>query len=57
MIFFCAIPPLALQQQSAHVVESVEARREKQRVSGLEIEGLFEGLMQGGFCGLGTLDA
>jgi len=42
-------PPLALQRQFAQIIARIEALREKQRVSGLEIEGLFEGLMQRAF--------
>ena len=45
------LPPLALQQQFAHIVESVEALREKQRDSGEEIGGLLEGLLQKAFSG------
>jgi len=45
------LPPLALQQQFARIVEQVEALREKQRASGKVIEGLFEGLMQRAFGG------
>ena len=44
-------PPFTLQQQFAHVVQEVEALREKQRVSGEEIGGLFDGLMQRAFRG------
>ena len=45
------IPPLALQQQFAHVVESVERIRDQQVASGRQIEGLCEGLMQRAFAG------
>ena len=44
-------PPLPLQQQFAQIVANVEALREKQRVSGEEIGGLFDGLMQRAFRG------
>ena len=49
--FEIPLPPLAIQQQFAQIVASVEALREKQRASGVEIEGLFEGLMQRAFAG------
>jgi type I restriction enzyme S subunit len=45
------LPPLALQQQFARVVESVERIRERQVASGRQIEGLCEGLMQMVFAG------
>jgi type I restriction enzyme S subunit len=45
------LPPLALQQQFARVVQDVERIRKQQGVSGKEIEGLFEGLMAGAFAG------
>ena len=45
------LPPLALQQQFAHVVENVERIREQQVASGQEIEGLCEGLMARAFTG------
>jgi type I restriction enzyme S subunit len=45
------LPPLALQQQFARVVEEVERIREQQLASGKEIEGLCEGLMQRAFAG------
>ena len=55
IIFPFTIPP---HQQFAHLIASIEALREKQRASGKEIEGLFEGLMQRSFCGqLGTQEA
>jgi len=38
------LPPLALQQQFARVVETVERTRDRQVASGKEIEGLCEGL-------------
>jgi type I restriction enzyme S subunit len=45
------LPPLSLQQQFAHIVESVERIREQQVASGRQIEGLCEGLMQRAFAG------
>jgi len=45
------IPPLALQQQFAHIVESVGRIREQQVASGRQIEGLCKGLMQRAFAG------
>ncbi|MDD1703139.1 MAG: restriction endonuclease subunit S [Methanoregula sp.] len=45
------VPPLALQQQFARVVESVERIRERQVASGKEIEGLCGGLMVRAFAG------
>ena len=45
------LPPLALQQQFAHIVERVERIRDQQVASGKEIEGLCEGLMQRAFAG------
>jgi type I restriction enzyme S subunit len=45
------LPPLALQQQFARIVESVERIRDQQVASGKEIEGLCEGLMQRAFAG------
>jgi type I restriction enzyme, S subunit len=45
------LPPLALQQQFARVVKSVERIRDQQLASGKEIEGLCEGLMQRAFVG------
>jgi hypothetical protein len=44
-------PPLALQQQFAHIVESVERIHERQVASGRQIEGLCEGLMARAFEG------
>ena len=49
--FKIPFPPLALQQQFARVVESVERIREQQVASGRQIEGLCEGLMQRAFKG------
>jgi type I restriction enzyme, S subunit len=49
--FPALLPPLALQQQFARVVESVERIRERQVASGQQIEGLCEGLMQRAFAG------
>ena len=49
--FKIPLPPLALQQQFARVVESVERIRERQSASGRQIEGLCEGLMQRAFAG------
>jgi type I restriction enzyme S subunit len=52
------LPPLALQQQFARVIESVEALCNTQAASGIAIEGLCEGLMQRAFSGqIGTLEA
>ena len=45
------LPPLALQQQFARVIESVERIRDQQVASGRQIEGLCEGLMQRAFAG------
>ncbi|MFA6331502.1 MAG: restriction endonuclease subunit S [Methanoregula sp.] len=45
------LPPLALQQQFARIVQDVERIREQQVASGREIEGLCEGLMQRAFAG------
>ena len=45
------LPPLALQQQFARVVQDVERIRDRQVASGKEIEGLCEGLMQRAFAG------
>jgi type I restriction enzyme, S subunit len=45
------LPPLALQEQFAHIVESIESLREKQKDSGKEIGELLEGLMQRAFSG------
>ena len=45
------VPPLALQQQFARVVQDVERIRERQVASGNEIEGLCEGLMARAFAG------
>jgi Restriction endonuclease S subunits len=45
------VPPLALQQQFARIVEEVERVREKQAESGKEIEALCGGLMQRAFGG------
>jgi len=45
------VPPLAIQQQFARIVESVERIREQQVASGKEIEGLCEGLMARAFAG------
>jgi type I restriction enzyme S subunit len=45
------VPPLALQQQFARVVQDVERIREQQVVSGRQIEGLCEGLMARAFGG------
>jgi type I restriction enzyme S subunit len=51
------LPPLALQQQFARIVQDVERIRDQQGVSGRHIEGLCEGLMQRAFAGeLGTLE-
>jgi hypothetical protein len=44
-------PALALQQQFAYIVESVERIRDQQVASGREIEGLCEGLMARAFDG------
>jgi len=49
--FLIPLPPLALQQQFARIVESVERIRQQQVASGKEIEGLCEGLMQRAFAG------
>jgi len=49
--FRILLPPLALQQQFARVVQEVERIRERQVASGKEIEGLCEGLMQSAFKG------
>lgn len=45
------LPPLALQQQFARVVQDVERIREQQVASGRQIEGLCEGLMVRAFAG------
>jgi len=45
------VPPLALQQHFARVVEEVERIREQQVASGKEIKGLCEGLMARAFAG------
>jgi type I restriction enzyme, S subunit len=45
------VPPLALQQQFARIVEEVERIREKQAESGKEIEALYGVLMQRAFRG------
>jgi type I restriction enzyme, S subunit len=45
------LPPLALQQQFARVVQDVERIRERQVASGKEIEGLCEGLRARAFAG------
>jgi len=45
------LPPLALQQEFARIVEQVEALRERQRQSAGEIDLLFEGMMQKAFTG------
>lgn len=45
------LPPLALQQQFARIVQDVERIREHQVASGRQIEGLCEGLMQRAFAG------
>jgi len=45
------IPPLALQQQFARIVQDVERIRERQVASGRQIEGLCEGLMARAFAG------
>ncbi|MFA5266470.1 MAG: restriction endonuclease subunit S [Methanoregula sp.] len=45
------MPPIALQQQFAHIVERVERLRDQQVASGKEIEGLCEGLMAMSFAG------
>lgn len=56
--FKAPIPPLALQQQFARIVQDVEWIRERQMASCKEIEGLCEGLMASAFSGqLGTLKA
>ena len=49
--FKIPLPPLALQQQFAGVVQDVERIRERQMASGKAIEGLSEGLMQRAFSG------
>ena len=49
--FKIPLPPLALQQEFARIVEQVEALRESQRQSAGEISLLFEGLMQKAFTG------
>jgi type I restriction enzyme S subunit len=49
--FKIPLPPLALQQQFAQIVENVERIRERQVASGKEIEGLCEGLMARAFTG------
>jgi type I restriction enzyme S subunit len=49
--FRMLLPPLALQQQFARVVQDVERIRERQVASGKEIEGLCEGLMARAFAG------
>nr|WP_321351511.1 restriction endonuclease subunit S [uncultured Methanoregula sp.] len=49
--FKIPLPPLALQQQFARIVQEVERIRERQAASGKEIEGLCEGLMQRAFAG------
>jgi type I restriction enzyme S subunit len=45
------LPPLALQQQFARVVQDVERIRERQAESKREIYSLFDGLMAGAFAG------
>src|SRR4030066_543817 len=45
------IPPLSLQQQFAEVVNETEALKEKQKQSELELENLFQSLMQRAFKG------
>jgi len=45
------LPPLALQQQFARIVEEVERIRERQAASGKEIEELCGGLVQRAFAG------
>ncbi|MDO8873100.1 MAG: restriction endonuclease subunit S [Methanoregula sp.] len=49
--FQIPLPPLALQQQFARVVQDVERIREQQVASGRQIEGLCEGLMARAFAG------
>jgi type I restriction enzyme, S subunit len=49
--FRILLPPLALQQQFAQIVQDVERVREQQVASGKEIEGLCEGLMARAFTG------
>jgi len=49
--FKIPLPPLALQQQFAQIVENVERIRERQVASGRQIEGLCEGLMARAFRG------
>ena len=49
--FEVPLPPLALQQQFARIIQEVERIREQQAESKREIEGLFEGLMQRAFNG------
>jgi len=48
IIFPFTIPP---HQQFASIIASVEALRNTQVASGIAIEGLFEGLVQGAFSG------
>ena len=45
------LPPLALQQKFAHIVQDVERIRDQQVASGRQIEGLCEGLMARAFAG------
>jgi len=45
------LPPLAIQQQFARVVQEVERIREQQVESKKEIDTLFDGLMAGAFAG------
>jgi type I restriction enzyme S subunit len=45
------VPPLSLQQQFAEIVNKTEALKEKQKQSELELENLFQSLMQRAFKG------
>jgi type I restriction enzyme, S subunit len=45
------LPPFKLQQQFAEIVNKVEALKEKQKQSELELENLFQSLMQRAFKG------
>lgn len=45
------LPPLSLQQQFAEIVNKTEALKEKQKQSELELENLFQSLMQKAFKG------
>jgi len=46
-----SVPPLSLQQQFAELVNKTEALKEKQKQSELELENLFQSLMQRAFKG------